>query len=121
LRFQIVDFPRRDDVEVGLHHDGEQGLVDPSALLEQRGEERPLAELGDLGVEVAGRCREDPGPGAVPLGGAVGVALESIGTDVCGGLHIDEFLLERFGRKPDSISDMGEFKIRDKSKQGRLV
>jgi len=36
---QIVDFPRRDTVEVSLHDDGEQGLVNASASLEDGGEE----------------------------------------------------------------------------------
>lgn len=108
-------------MQVGLHHNGEQGLVDPAALLEQRGEKRPLAEFGDLEVQVPGRRREEPGPGAVSLGSAVGVALESVGADVRGGLRVDELLVKRFGRQPDPISDVGEFEIREERKQGRLV
>ena len=38
---QVVDLPRRDPVQVGLHDHREQRLVDPAPALEQRGEERP--------------------------------------------------------------------------------
>lgn len=45
---QIIDLAGGDAMEVSLHNDGEQGLVNASATLEQGGEERPLTELGDL-------------------------------------------------------------------------
>ena len=40
---EVVDFPGRDAVDVGLHHDREQRLVHPPAALQQRWEERPDA------------------------------------------------------------------------------
>ena len=45
---QVVDLSGGDPVDVGLHDDCVEGLVDPPAALENRGEEAPLPELGDL-------------------------------------------------------------------------
>jgi hypothetical protein len=44
---QVVDLPGRHSVQVGLHDHREQGLVDPTAPLEQRGEEGPGPQLRD--------------------------------------------------------------------------
>ena len=52
---QVVDFAGRDAVDVGLHHDREQGLVHPAAALQQCREERPGAQLEDLQIKVPGR------------------------------------------------------------------
>ena len=38
---QVVDLAGAHPMQVGLHDDGEQGLVDPAAPFQQRGEERP--------------------------------------------------------------------------------
>ena len=43
---QVIDLPRRDPVQVGLHDHREQRLVDPSATLEQAGEDDPVRSLG---------------------------------------------------------------------------
>ena len=40
---RLVDLPGGDTVQVGLHDDGEQCLVDPAASLQQRREEAALA------------------------------------------------------------------------------
>jgi hypothetical protein len=52
---QVVDLPGGDAVQVGLHHHGEQRLVDPPAALQQRGEERPGAQLRDPQLQIPGR------------------------------------------------------------------
>ena len=44
---QVVDLPRADAVQVGLHHHREQRLIDPPPPLQQRREERPGAQLRD--------------------------------------------------------------------------
>ena len=118
---QVVDLPGRDAVEVSLHYDGEQGLVHAAAPLEQGGEERPLAQLGDLQIQVPGGRRQDARSGAVALSGAVLGAFETAGADEGCGLCVDEFLVERFCRDADAIGDMGELEFREEVKQGRLV
>jgi hypothetical protein len=118
---EVVDFPGRDAVEVGLHNDGEQGLVHPSATLEEGGEERPLAQFGDLQIQVPSGRRQHPRASAVALSGAVLGAFETAGADESGGLGVDEFLVERFGHHSDSIGDVGELEFREERKQGRLV
>jgi hypothetical protein len=40
-------------VDVGLHHHRQQRPVDPAAGLQQGGEEGPLAQLGDLELDIA--------------------------------------------------------------------
>ena len=117
---QIVDLAGRDAVEVSLHNDGEQGLVDTAAPLEEGGKERPLPQLRDLQIQVPSR-RRDPGPGSVALGRAVIGAFKTVGADVRGGLGVDEFLVERFGHHSDSIGDIGQLEFAEEGKQGRLV
>lgn len=91
-------------MEIGLHHDRVEGLVDAAAPLQQGGEERPGAELGDLQVQVAGGGRERPGPGAVSLGRAGVGAFEWSGADESGRFGVDELLVERFGRETDPVA-----------------
>src|SRR4051794_13415884 len=50
---QVVDAAGRDAVNVGLHHHRIQRLVDAAARLQDAGEERSLAELGDPQLDVA--------------------------------------------------------------------
>jgi hypothetical protein len=52
---QVVDLARGDAVQIGLHHHGEQRLVDPPAALQQRGEERLGAQLRDPQLQIPGR------------------------------------------------------------------
>ncbi len=59
---QVVDLAGGHAVQVGLHHDGEQGLVDPAAALEHRREDRPGAQFRDPQFEVSGGGRQDPRP-----------------------------------------------------------
>ena len=61
---QVVDAAGRDAVDVGLHHHRVQRLVDPAAGLEDRREERALAQLGDPQLDVAGLGGQQPRPGA---------------------------------------------------------
>ena len=118
---QVVDFPGRDAVEVGLHHDGEQGLVDPPTLLEQGGEERPGAQLRDLQIKVPSRRAQGSWSGAVAIRGAVAGAFKRGGADERARFRIDQFLIQRFGRDPDAVSDIGEFEFSQQVEQGRLV
>ena len=62
---QVVDLPRRDAVQIGLHHHREQRLIHPPAALQQTREEAAGAQLRDPQLQVPGRGRQ--GPGAVPV------------------------------------------------------
>jgi hypothetical protein len=86
-------------VQVGLHDDGEQRLVDPPAAFEQRREERPGTQLGDAQLKVAGGGRQDPGPVAVTL------RLAGLGALVrgAGELSLDEGLVGRLGSGADAV------------------
>jgi hypothetical protein len=44
---EVVNLAGAHPVQIGLHHHREQGLVNPPAALQQRGEERPGPQLGD--------------------------------------------------------------------------
>ena len=55
---QIVDIARRDPVDVGLHDDGVEDLVDAPAALEHARKETALAEFGDLQLDVASLGRD---------------------------------------------------------------
>jgi hypothetical protein len=89
---EIVDLPRGDPVDVGLHDHGEQGTVDPAPTLQDGGEEAALAELRDLQIHVPGLGRQQPVPGAVPLGGPGVCPLEAVGPDPSGRLRINQGL-----------------------------
>ena len=64
---EIIDLAGGDTMHVGLHHHREQGAVDPSAPLQQRREERSLAQLRDLELDIARRCRQQTSPVPVAL------------------------------------------------------
>ncbi len=66
---QVVDLPRAHTMQVGLHDHREQCLIDPPSAFQQRGEERPGAQLGDPQLQLTGRGGQDAWPGAVALGG----------------------------------------------------
>ena len=47
-------------MHIGLHDDRHQGPVDPAARLQQRREERPLPQLGDAQLDIAGLGGQQP-------------------------------------------------------------
>jgi hypothetical protein len=55
------------------------------------------------------------------LSGSLRRALEGGSADECGRFRIDQLLVERLGRGPDPIGDIGEFQLSKKFEQGRLV
>jgi ribosomal protein L37AE/L43A len=118
---QVIDLPGADPVQVGLHHDREQGLVDPAAPLEQRGEERPGAQLGDPQVQVPGRRRQHPVPRPVAQRCAGIGALPGAGADHRRRLGVDQLLIQALGRGPDPVADVGVLQCGQQVEQGRLV
>jgi hypothetical protein len=84
-------------------------LVDPAPGLQDRREERPLGQLRDLDVEVAGLGRQHPVPVTVAFRHPPLRALVAAGPDRSGGLGLDQ-LLERPTRQLadqiDALADL---------------
>ncbi len=118
---QVVDLPRAHPVQVGLHHHREQRLIDPPPAFQQRGEERPGAQLGDPQLQIPGRSGQGPGSRSVALSGAGLGALVRAGADHRGQLGLDQRLIQRLGRRPDSIVNLGGLQCLQQLEQGRLV
>jgi hypothetical protein len=108
-------------MQVGLHDDGEQGLVDPPAPLQQRGEERPRAELGDAQLQVTGGGGQQPGPVAVALGQALWAALMGAGADHGRELGLDQGLVDGLGGLADPVVDLCDRECVQDLQQCRLV
>jgi hypothetical protein len=108
-------------VQVGLHHDRDQGLVDPAAPLQQAGEERPGPQLGDPQLQIPGRGRQQPRPVPVALGNAGLGALVGGGADHLGELGLDQGLVDRLGGLTDAVVNLrGRESVQD-LQQCRLV
>jgi hypothetical protein len=104
---QVVDLPRRHPVQVGLHHHREQRLIHPPAAFQQRREERPGAQLGDPQLQIPGGGGQGPGPVPVALRGPGVGAFVRAGADHRRDLGVDQRLVERLGRLPDPVVDLG--------------
>ena len=107
-------------MHIGLDHDGVEGLIDPTATLQDRGEEAALADLRDLEGEIPGLRGDLPGSGSVPPGRPRQAPLMRLGADVVGGLLIDQGLVEEghhlahqieIGALVDSIRERGQVKL----------
>jgi hypothetical protein len=72
-----------------------QGDVDTPAGFEQAREERTRPQLGDLDQHITGRGRHRFGAGAIAGGGSGVAALIAAGTDLLGGLGINQRLQHR--------------------------
>lgn len=104
---QIVDRPGGDALDVRLHDDGIEGLVDAAPPLQQAGEEAAGPQFGDGQLQVAGLCGERlvPVPVAV-VGAGVGV-LVPLGSDLRRGLGLDQFLQHPLGDAADEFESLG--------------
>src|ERR1019366_9063085 len=91
-RHQLVDSPGGYPVDVGLHDHRVEGLVDPTAGLEDGGEEAPLPELRDGQFHVTGFGREHPGAVPVALVPAGAGPLRAVGADLDTELDLDQLL-----------------------------
>jgi hypothetical protein len=105
-------------VQIGLHHHGEQRLIDPPAALEQRGKKRPGAQLRDPQLQIPGAGGQRPRPGAVALRGPGVGALVRAGADHRGELGLDQRLIDRGGRRPDPVVDIGGLQCFQHLEQG---
>jgi hypothetical protein len=79
-------------MHIGLHHHRQQGPVDPSARLQQRREERPLPQLGNLEFHIAGLGRQQPRAGSIAVGRPAGAALVAAGPNHLDGLDVNQRL-----------------------------
>jgi hypothetical protein len=98
---EVVDLACRDAVDVGLHDDRPEGLVDAPAGLEEGREEAALAQLGDAQLDVPGLRGEQAGARAVAVGGAGLAPLIAPRADGLAGLQIDEPL----GHQEEGLAD----------------
>lgn len=108
-------------MRIGLHHHPEQGLIDPPAAFQQRGEERPGPQLRDASFEVTGRGGQGSRTGAVALRGAGPAAFVRPGADRGGQLGFDQRLIQAFGCRADPVIDIGGLQCLEEFEQGRLV
>lgn len=79
-------------MDVGLHHDRIQSLVDPAAWLEDDREERAFAQLGDAQLDVASLGGQRPRTAAVAFADAVLGAFVGSGADPFGCFDLDQLL-----------------------------
>lgn len=118
---QVVDLSGRDAVDVGLHHDSEQRLIDPAPALEQGWEERPLPQLRNLQRQIPSGRRQRAGTRAVPQRGSIDVPFERARANERGRLPLDQLLIEHLRRRPDPVGDIGELQLGEEVEQGRLI
>ena len=108
---QVVDLAGGDAVDVRLHHDREQGLIDPAAAFQQRREKRSLPQLRDPQLQLPRGGGEGPQPGPVALRRTVRGAFERGSADERSCFRVDQLLVERLGRDPDPVVHIGEFQF----------
>lgn len=120
-RDEVVDAAGRHTVHVGLHDHRVQRAVDAAAPLQQRGEERPGPQLGDLHLHITGG-RGD-GLGAVPVavhGASVG-ALIAAGADRGAGFGLDELLQPATDQLGEHCTRISGLQCIEMGKQGRMI
>jgi hypothetical protein len=93
-------------VHVGLHHHREQRPVNAPAPLQQRREERPLTELGDLELDITGWSRQQARPMTVALVRARLGSLMRLGTDERGRFRLDQLLQDPLQAGADPVGEL---------------
>ena len=89
-RHQGVDLACAHPEHVRLLNHRQQGAVDASAWFQQRREEGPGAQLGNLQLEPAHTGIQQPAPVAVAVRGSLGVALVRVSANHRAGFKLDE-------------------------------
>jgi hypothetical protein len=108
-------------MHIGLHHHRQQRPVDAAARLQQGREERPLAQLGDAQLDIAGFGRQQPRSGAVAVGGALLAPLIGPSADVLGGLGLDQRLEHQGEPFADDVQVTAGAQCIQQVGQGRLA
>ncbi len=117
---QVVDRTGRDTVHVGLHHHRVQGLIDPPARLEDRREERALAQLRDSQFHVTGLRGQHPRSGTVAIGHPSVAAFITGSADPFSGFELDEFLQHQTDGITDQVDAITSAERVEQLGQGRL-
>jgi RNA polymerase sigma-70 factor, ECF subfamily len=118
---QVVDLAGAHPVQIRLHHDREQGLINPAAPLQQRGEERPCPQFGDPQLQIPRRGAQHAGPMAVALGETGVGALMGCSADHVGELGLDQGLVDGLGSLADAVIDLRGRECIQDLQQCRLV
>jgi hypothetical protein len=108
-------------VHKGLHHHRQKGPIDPPARLQQRREERPFPQLGDLELDIAALGRQQPRSAAVAVGGPAGSALVAAGADHLGGFGLDHGLEHQRQAFPNDIQVTASAQYIQQLRQGRPI
>jgi len=98
-----------------------QRLVDATAPLQQRREERPGSQLGDLHLDVAGRRRHPLGPMPIAMHRAPIGALVASRADRLGGLSLDQRLQSGADQLGEHRASIGGLERIELGEQGRMV
>lgn len=116
----ISSSPGRDTVHVGLHHHRVQGLIDPPARLEDRREERALAQLRDSQFHVTGLRGQHPRSGTVAIGHPSVAAFITGSADPFSGFELAEFLQHQTDGITDQVDAITSAERVEQLGQGRL-
>jgi hypothetical protein len=108
-------------VHVGLHHHGEQRLIDPAATLQQRREERAGPQLRDAQLHIPGRGAHQPIPVPVALGHPGRGSLVRCRPDPSCRLRVDQRLEHRLQRLTHHAIGVGDLQRLQQLQQGRLI
>jgi hypothetical protein len=117
---QVVDRAGGDAAHVGLHHHRIQRLIDPPTRLEDRREERPLAQLRDPQLDIARLGREQPCSSAVTVGQPRVGTLVSASADPLRRLQFDQLLQHDTNSITHKISAITSAERLKQLGQGRL-
>ncbi len=117
---QVVDVTGRDPVHPRFHDHRVQGLVDPTAGLQHRGEERPDAQFRDRQLHRAGLRHQLPRPRAVALGDPLRAPFVAAGADHLGGLNLDQFLEHEPDRLANQINAVTGTECVQQLRHGRI-
>jgi hypothetical protein len=83
----------------------------PGAGVPARRGRKSSPRLQDRQIQVLRRRGQNLRVGAVAVGRAVGGPFERGDVDVRGRLPLDQFLIQRLGRDPNPVDDIGEFQL----------
>ena len=99
-RDQGINLAGGDATDVGLHDHRVQGLIDPAAGFEDRGEEAARAQFRDLQGQISHLGGQGAGPVAEPLLGA----LMAVRTEEGGNFQLDQLLQAMAGEFGDQFT-----------------
>jgi hypothetical protein len=108
-------------VQVRVHNHREQRPIYLPPAFQQRREERPGPQLGDPQLQVTSRAGQGPQPVPVPDAGPRACPLVRQRADHRAQLCLDQRLVNRLGRLPDLVVNLGGLYYLQNLQQCRLV